>query len=278
MPNDYSTETIIEPGSWKLFGFRELWQYRELIYYLAWRDVKVKYRQAWIGVGWALAQPLFLVTVFTVFFAGALRLPPTSLPYPVFALSGLLVWNFFSSGLTSSSASMISHAGVIKKVYVPRLVIPISAILTSLFDVVFAFGVFIILLIGYQVPVDWRLVVYAWPLALISSIVGTLGPGLLFAALNVKYKDVRHAMPFATQALFFLTPVIYTVSIFESEWVTRVLSLNPIYASLYFLRLPIDHEVVSLSLVATSLASCSLVFFLGLAYFRRTERFFADLA
>ena len=277
MNQAFNEEYVIEPAG-KLVNWREIWQYRELFYFFTWRDIKVKYKQTFFGIAWALIQPLFLVLIFTLFFGKALHIPSGSLPYPVFAFSGLLIWTLFSSGLNNAGSSMVSNAAIIKKVYFPRLVIPVSAIITAAFDFVFGFVVFIVLLFVYQIPVRFVELLYAWPFAIVLALLGTLGPGSFLAAINVKYRDFRYAIPFIIQALFFLTPVIYPVSMLQHPWLKYMLSLNPMYAPVTLLRMPLVSETTDQTLLLISISSTLFFLFFGLFYFRKTEHYFADLA
>ena len=277
MNQAFNEEYVIEPAG-KLVNWREIWQYRELFYFFTWRDIKVKYKQTFFGIAWALIQPLFLVLIFTLFFGKALHIPSGSLPYPVFAFSGLLIWTLFSSGLNNAGSSMVSNAAIIKKVYFPRLVIPVSAIITAAFDFVFGFVVFIVLLFVYQIPVRFVELLYAWPFAIVLALLGTLGPGSFLAAINVKYRDFRYAIPFIIQALFFLTPVIYPVSMLQHPWLKYMLSLNPMYAPITLLRMPLVSETTDQTLLLISISSTLFFLVFGLFYFRKTEHYFADLA
>ena len=204
-------ERIIDADKRSLFNWAELWEYRELFYFFAWRDIKIKYKQTVLGFLWAILQPLAMMLIFTFFFGRALKIPSQHLPYPVFVFSGLLLWNLFAAGLTSASNSMINNANIIKKIYFPRLVIPVSAIFVAVFDFLMSFLLFLILLIYYRQHVSLH-ALWCWPLAILIGIVSTLGPGSLLSALNVKYRDFRYVIPFVVQVLFFLTPVIYPVS------------------------------------------------------------------
>ena len=223
-------EYIIKPESKFSFNGKELWQYRELFYFFTWRDVKIKYKQTTLGFLWAILQPLFMMTIFTLFFGKALNIPSQNLPYPVYVFSGLLIWNIFSSGLTSASNSMVSNASIIKKIYFPRLIIPVSSILVALFDFLMAFILFIGILVFYKQPVLWQ-ALFIWPLALVVSVMATLGLGCWLAALNVKYRDFRYVIPFLVQVLFFLTPVIYPISLLKYPILQYVLVCSPMYAA-----------------------------------------------
>lgn len=276
---DATIENVIEAENSRLLNLGELWHYRELLYFFTWRDVKIKYKQTVIGIFWAILQPIFMVAIFTVFFSSALKAPTSEIPYPLFAFSGLLMWNLFSSGLTNAGNSMIANAQIIKKVYFPRLVIPFAALVSSAFDFLMAFVVFVVMLLYYSIDVSWLQLLYLWPLSFLLAIVGTLGPGFLLSALNVKYRDFKYVIPFALQALFFLTPVIYSTSIFKQAWIQYVLALNPMYTAIHLFRQPLmPDQVMEPVLTLISITSTVFFFIIGIVYFKSTERYFADLA
>ncbi|MFY8035782.1 MAG: ABC transporter permease, partial [Cyclobacteriaceae bacterium] len=187
-------EYTIEPSEGRVLDWGELWRYRELFYFFTWRDIKIKYKQATLGFLWAILQPLFMMVIFTLFFGKALNIPSQNLPYPIYVFSGLLIWNLFSTGLTNASNSMVNNASIIKKIYFPRLIIPVSSILVALFDFLMAFILFVPILLFYQQSVSLSALVL-WPVALIIAIVATLGLGSWLAALNVKYRDFRYVIP-----------------------------------------------------------------------------------
>ncbi|MBY0434579.1 MAG: ABC transporter permease [Cyclobacteriaceae bacterium] len=272
-----SEEYVIEPANGGLLNLKEIVQYHELLYFFSLRDIMVKYKQTVLGVLWAVLQPLLLMLIFTMFVGRSLRFSSGDISYPVFAFSGLILWLAFSSGIINAGNSMIQNSQIIKKVYFPRLIIPMSAIIVSIIDFLVAFVVFIALLIFYQQNVGWSAILY-WPLALLLTIVASLGLGCLLAALNIKYRDFRYAIPFGIQALLFLSPVIYPVSILESDWMQYVLAVNPMYAAIILFRLPLTTVQPSLPLVYVSITSGLLLLIAGLTYFKRTETYFADLA
>jgi lipopolysaccharide transport system permease protein len=270
-------EYEIKPVSKLSLGLKELWEFRELFYFFTWRDIKVKYKQTALGVLWAILQPFLLMIVFTVFFAKGLKVPSDDIPYPVFVYSGLLLWNIFSSGLANASNSMVTNANIIKKIYFPRLIIPMSAILVALFDFLMACIIYIGLLLYNHQAVDPIIIVYL-RLGIIIATLTTFGMGAWFAALNVKYRDFRYVIPFLIQVLLFLTPVIYPVSIIKYDWAQRILSLNPLTGAIELLRSTITHVPVNLQTVFISFIVSFLLFLVGLFYFRKTEYYFADLA
>lgn len=270
-------EHIIDANQQNLFNAKELWAYRELFYFFTWRDIKIKYKQTFLGFLWAVLQPLLMMIVFTFFFGKALNIPSQNLPYPIFVFSGLLIWNMFSSGLVNASNSMVNNASIIKKIYFPRLIIPVSSVLVSLFDFVMAFFLFIPLIIFYQQSISWD-VIWSWPLSLLVTVIATLGPGSLLAALNVKYRDFRYVIPFLVQVLFFITPVIYPWSLLQYPLLKYIIVASPMYAAVELFRLPLTNAVVQWDLIGISAISAIAFLFAGLLYFKRTEDFFADFA
>lgn len=270
-------EYVIESGGSKLFHWKELWRYRELFYFFTWRDVKIKYKQTVLGFLWAVLQPLFMMLIFTFFFGKTLNIPSQNLPYPVYVFSGLLVWNMFSTGLTNASNSMVNNASIIKKIYFPRLIIPVSSILVALFDFLMAFVLFVVLLLYYQQPLSWMAIIL-WPAGLIITVIAALGMGSWLAALNVKYRDFRYVIPFLVQVLFFLTPVIYPVSMLKYPLLQYVLACSPMYAAIELFRMPLTGLYPETTLLTISLASGLILLIIGLIYFKRTEDFFADFA
>ena len=270
-------EFIVNAEKRALFDFEEIWNYKELFYFFTWRAIKIKYKQTVLGFLWAILQPLFMMVIFTFFFGRALNVPSQNLPYPVFVFSGLLLWNTFSAGLTNSANSMINNAQIIKKIYFPRIVIPVSSILVALFDFLMAFILFVPLLIFYQQPVAIS-AIWSWPVALFLCLLATMGPGTLLAALNVKYRDFRYVIPFLVQVLFFLTPVIYPVSVLKYPILQYSIALSPMYAVIELFRFPLTGADLHPLFLGISLSS-NLIFLLsGLVYFKRTEDFFADFA
>lgn len=270
-------EYIVDAERRKFFDFQEIWRYKELFYFFTWRDIKIKYKQTVLGFLWAVLQPLFMMIIFTLFFGRALNVPSQNLPYPIFVFSGLLLWNTFSSGLTNSANSMVSNAQIIKKIYFPRLVVPVSSILVALFDFLMAFILFILLLIFYQQKVSIT-AMWCWPSALVVCLIATMGPGTLLAALNVKYRDFRYVIPFLVQVLFFLTPVIYPVSVLKYPILQYIIVLSPMYAAIELFRQPLTGADIQSTFLIISLSSSFLVLFVGIFYFKRTEDFFADFA
>jgi len=219
-----------------------------------------------------------MMVILTFFIGKSMNMPSYYMGYPIFAFSGLILWTLFSSGITNAGNSMVSNAQIIKKIYFPRLVIPISSILVSVFDFLIAFIVLIGLILLFQQPVNVPKAVIYWPAGLVIAIMATFGPGCLLAALNVKYRDFRYVIPFLVQALLFLTPVIYPISIVSNSWLKYLLAINPMYAAITIFRMPMMKTVPDASMIWISLFSGAIFFLVGLTYFRKTEMYFADLA
>lgn len=271
-------EYEIKPKSKLSLGLEELWEFRELFYFFTWRDIKVKYKQAVLGIFWAILQPLFMTVIFSFLLGKAIDdQAHLTIPYPVFALSGMLLWGIFSGGMSNAANSMVTNANIIKKIYFPRLIIPISGVLVACVDFVMAFVVFIAALFWYQVPVSWAGLLLIPPAVVLASI-AAMGVGTFFAALNVKYRDVRYIIPFLVQALLFLTPVVYPVTITSNTIVQKLLQLNPMAGALELFRGVFRDHVINWETVGLSSISCAVFFIIGILYFRKTESYFADLA
>jgi lipopolysaccharide transport system permease protein len=270
-------EHTIDASSRKLFDWKELFYYKELFYFFTWRDIKVKYKQTLLGFVWTVLQPLLMTLVFTLSLGSKLHDPSQKLAYPVFVFTGMVIWTIFSSGLTNAANSMVTNAAIIKKIYFPRLIIPVSSILVALFDFFMAMVVFVAVLIFYQQPVSSMALIY-WPASLILTVMATLGPGCLLAAMNVKYRDFRYVIPFLVQFLFFLTPVMYSVSIVEYPILQKIIVLSPMYAAVELFRAPLSGTIPEMTNLTISLVSGFVFLLAGLIYFKRTEDFFADFA
>jgi len=268
---------IIKPPGRVSFNFNELWSYKELFYFLTWRDIKVKYKQTLIGFAWAVLQPLLMMVVFTLIFNKSLNIQTEGIAYPIFAYSGLLLWNIFSSGLTASANSMVDNAQIIKKIYFPRLIIPASSLLVALFDFLMAFIVYIGLLIYFQQGVTLQ---NSWAaiLGLLLTVITTLGLGTIVAALNVKYRDFRYIVPFIIQFLFFLNPVVYPTSIIRHPVLQYIIASNPISGAIELFRFGLLGQPINWTHIAISFASAIILLFIGLFTFRKMENYFADLA
>ena len=268
--------TIIEPSrGWVALKLGELWEYRELLYFLTWREVKVRYKQTALGAAWAIIQPLFTMLVFSLFFGRLAKVPSDGIPYPLFSLAGLIPWTFFANGLTLSSNSLVSSSNLISKVYFPRLTIPISAVLSGVID----FAISLVLLVGmmafyHRVP---TLRCVYLPLFVLLGFVTALGVGLWLSALNVEYRDVRYTVPFLTQFWMFATPIAYPASLLHGPWRT-LYGLNPMVGVVEGFRWALlgTNTAPGASIAASTLAAL-LILVGGAFYFRRMEKTFADI-
>ncbi len=274
--------TVIEPQG-RLAGprLREVWAYRELLYFLVWRDVKVRYKQTVLGAAWAILQPLATAAVFTIFFGRLAGIPSDGLPYPLFAYAGLLVWTFFAQGLAQSSASVVGSANLITKVYFPRLVIPFSAVLSGLLDLAIATPLLVVMMAYYRVWPGAAIV--AAPFVLALALLAVTGVGLWLSALNVEYRDVRFVVPFLVQLWLFVTPVIYPASVVTPRlerlglpgW---VLGLNPMAGVVEGFRwATLGTGAAPVSLLSASAVVALVLCVTGALYFRSVERSFADV-
>lgn len=271
-------EFEIKPQSKVNLGLKELWDYRELFYFFTWRDVKVKYKQTVLGFLWAILQPLFMTVVFTLFLGDSIsKKTDLTIPYPVFALSGMLLWGIFSGGMSNAANSMVANSNIIKKIYFPRLIIPISSILVALFDFFVSIIVFVILLFVYKVDINYYSLLYI-PLSILITCFSAMGVGTLLAALNIKYRDVRYIIPFLVQGLLFLTPVLYPMNISSNSTAQFILKLNPMSGALELMRGMFVGYEIDMSSVLIGTLSSFVLFVTGIVYFRKTESYFADLA
>ncbi len=269
---------IIEPKNKFSLGFKELAAYKELFYFFTWRDIKVRYKQATLGFLWAVIQPLSMMLLFTLVFSKGLKVQSDGVPYPIFAYSGLLVWNIFSSGLQNSANSMVNNAPIIKKIYFPRLIIPISSILVAVFDFIMSLMIFVVLIFIYGQQSHFLSMLFYLPLAIILTIVTTFGLGTFLASLNVKYRDFQYTVPFLIQFLLFINPVVYSTSIFKQVWVQRLIAINPMSSAIALSRKAFTNIPIQPDLLCISLISALFLLVLGIYTFRKTEAYFADLA
>lgn len=272
-------EYEIKPKGKLNLGLKELWEYRELFFFFTWRDIKVKYKQAVLGIAWVVLQPIIMTFLFVYFFGskfGGNTDGSVSIPYPVFVLSGLIMWTMFSGALNSAGNSMVSNANIIKKIYFPRLIIPISSVLTSIFDLVFGIIILIITLLFFDTGLNPSSL-YLWPFAIIAASIAAIGTGTFLAALNVKYRDFRYILPFLLQVMLFVSPVIYPISN-NSGVFGYVLKINPVSAAIELFRGGIGQSSINTEVVLISLGSSLIFFIIGLFYFRKTEAYFADIA
>lgn len=257
-----------------LFDLRQLWVYRELLYFLIWRDIKIRYKQTVLGAGWAIIQPLFAMLLFTLFFGRLARIPSDGVPYPLFAYAGLLPWTFFANALTSSGNSLVGSSSLITKVYFPRVIIPGAAVLAGLLDFVIAFLLLIPMLIYYRIAVTWNLLLL--PLFICLATFLALGVGMWLSALNVKYRDIRYALPFLIQLWLFASPVIYPTSIMPERW-RWVLALNPMTGIIEGFRASLFGGKLDALPTLTSAALTIAILIVSFVAFQRVEDSFADI-
>jgi lipopolysaccharide transport system permease protein len=269
-------ELVIRPRRALRIDWAELWAYRELFFFFAWRDVKVRYQQTVIGAAWAVIQPFLTMVVFTVFFNRVAGIKSGSIPYPIFSFTGLLFWQFFTTAVTSASASLTANAQIVSKIYFPRLIAPVSATLVSLVDFACSFVVFIALMAYYGIEPGAVGIAMLIP-ALLVSFITVAGLGTYLAALNVTYRDVRYAVPFFIQILLFVTPVIYPTNLVP-ESLRWFLYLNPMAGVISMIRAGFLGEApIPWGPFGVSTVSAIALAVVGLLYFRRTERTFADV-
>jgi lipopolysaccharide transport system permease protein len=268
--------TIIRPSrGWISLNLRDLWEYRELLYFLTWRDVKVRYKQTLLGAAWAIIQPTFTMVVFSLFFGKLAHMPSDDIPYPIFSYAALVPWTFFANGLGQASNSLVASANLIRKVYFPRLVVPISAVISGGVDFALAFLVLLGMMLFYGI-VPTAAVVWL-PLLLLLALVTSLGVGLWLTAMNVQFRDVRYTVPFLIQAWMFATPIAYPSSLLEEPWRTMY-GVNPMAGVVEGFRwalLGTDTPPGPIVLVSALVAVVLLIS--GAYYFRRMERTFADV-
>lgn len=267
---------IIEAGRTERHYWKDLWRYRELFYFLAWRDILVRYKQTAIGVAWALLRPFLTMVVFTMVFSKLAKLPSDNVPYPILVFAALLPWQFFANAFTEAGNSLISNANMISKVYFPRLVIPTSAVIVSFVDFLISGVILVALMAWYSYLPDWRIVTL--PFFILIAFAAAMGAGLWIAALNVKYRDFRYIVPFVVQLGLYISPVGFSSAIVPEQW--RLLySLNPMVGVIDGFRWAIlggntplywPGFLLSLTLVA-------VIFITGVFYFRKTEKSFADV-
>lgn len=268
----------IKPQSGFQLNLKEFWSYRELLYFFTWRDIKIKYKQTFFGVLWVVLQPLLMMVIFTAFFGRILSAHSGNIDYRVFVFAGLMLWNVFATGIAGAGNSMVTNANIIKKIYFPRLIIPFSAVLVSLFDFLFTLILFAGLLLYCNVTPDFGKLFIFLPLALLITALTTLGLGIFLSALNVKYRDFRYVIPFLIQSLLFVTPVIYPLAMIKNEFIKTLLTLNPMAAALDVFRASLTHTEINIQVVVTGFCISLALFTFGIITFRKTEAYFADIA
>lgn len=267
---------VIEPGKgWVSLKLNELWVYRELLYFLTWRDIKVRYKQTALGAAWAIIQPLFTMLVFSVFFGRLAKIPSDGIPYPIFSFAALVPWTFFANGLSQASNSLVGNSNLLTKVYFPRLVIPISTVISGFIDFALSFAVLLLMMVYYgKVP---TLNVIWLPFFLLLALITALGVGLWMSALNVEYRDVRYVVPFITQFWMLATPIAYPSTMLSEPWRT-VYGLNPMVGVIEGFRWALLGSGTGPgAMTAVSTVVSILALITGAFYFKRMERNFADI-
>lgn len=267
---------LIEPGRAERNYWRDLWRFRELFYYLAWRDIIVRYKQTLVGVAWAVLRPFLTMVVFTLVFGKLAKLPAGNAPYPILVFSALLPWLFFASAFAEAANSLVANANMISKVFFPRLIVPVSAVIVSFVDFLISFCILICLMLWYGYSPDWHIMVL--PLFILMVFAVAVGCGLWMAALNVKYRDFRYIVPFLVQIGLYISPVGFSSAVVPEGW--RLLYyLNPLVGVIDGFRWAIlrGEQSIYLPGLLLSIVLIGVLFFVGIAYFRKVERTFADV-
>ncbi len=271
-----SSTTVIRPKRlFHLSDLKEIWDYRELFYFFSWRDLKIRYKQTAIGVAWSILQPFITMVVFSVFFGKLIGIPSDGVPYPIFVYTGLLFWHFFSDALSETSTALVANKMIITKVYFPRVILPISSVVTKFIDFLIASTILVGMMIyyGYTPNLGGLLII---PVLLVLTFMPAIGLGLFLSAANVKYRDVRYVLPFFVQLLLFITPVIYPASIAGPY--SKLLALNPMMGVIQSARAALlGTTPLNWTLLLMSFCISLILVIVGLIYFKKTERYFADI-
>ena len=275
MPSDSHVIVVKPSKGWISLKLRDLWEYRELLYFLTWRDIKVRYKQTVLGAAWAIIQPFFTMVVFSLFFGKLAKVPSDGIPYPIFAYAALVPWTFFANGLSQSSNSLVDNANMLKKVYFPRLVVPLSSVISGVVDFILAFTVLLGMMLFYGIYPTIHVI---WlPFLLLLTLTTSLGVGLWLSAMNVQFRDVRYTVPFLTQFWLFATPIAYPSSLLSEPWRT-LYGINPMVGVVEGFRwalLGTDTAPGPIILISSLVALALLVS--GCFFFRRMEKTFADV-
>jgi len=270
-----SVVRIAPVRGWISVNFSELWEYRELLYFLTWRDIKVRYKQTILGASWAIIQPFFMMVVFSLFFGKLAKMPSDGIPYPIFAYAALVPWTFFANALAQSSNSLVASANLLKKVYFPRLVIPIASVISGAVDFALAFVVLIAMMLYYGFVPTANII---WlPFLFLMVVITALGVGLWLSAMNVQFRDVRYTIPFLTQFWMFATPIVYPSSLLSEPWRT-VYGLNPMVGVVEGFRWALlGTDTAPGAVIIVSFLASVMLLISGALYFRRLEKSFADV-
>jgi lipopolysaccharide transport system permease protein len=272
----HATVVCIEPSrGWTSLRLADVWEYRELLYFLVWRDIKVRYKQTVLGAGWAVLQPFFTMVIFSIFFGRLAKMPSDGVPYPIFAYAALVPWTFFANGLMQAVNSVVGGSSLIKKVYFPRIILPVASVMSGIVDLVFAFAVLVGMALYYGVLPSWRIVTL--PVFVAMAIMAALSVALWLSALNVQFRDIRYIAPFIVQVWLFSTPVAYPSSLLSEPWRT-VYGLNPMVGVVEGFRWALLGTGTGPGpMIVVSSLVCLALLLGGAFYFRRVERTFADV-
>ncbi|HOS82940.1 MAG TPA: ABC transporter permease [Methanolinea sp.] len=273
-PDDLPVTIITPPKKWVPIDFKELWEYRELLYIFTWRDVKLRYKQTALGAAWAIIQPLFAMVIFTVIFGGFAKIPSEGVPYPLFSLAALLPWTLFAEGLSRSTLSMVQNQNILTKVYFPRLIMPLSGILSPLVDFCVSFSILVVMMAyyGFMPTVN----VIFLPLFILFAVLTSLSVGIWLSALNVMYRDFQYTVPFLVQIWLYASPVVYPSSLLPEKW--QVLyGLNPMAGVIEGFRWALLGTNPPGAMMGVSLAVVLALLVAGIFYFRRVEQYYADI-
>lgn len=273
-PPQVPTLVIRPPRKWVPIDLSELWQYRELLYFFVWRDVKIRYKQTGLGVAWAVIQPLFTMVIFSVIFGGFAKIPSDGLPYPLFTLAALLPWQLFSEGMTRSTTSMVSNASIMTKVYFPRLIMPIAGILSPIVDFIVAIGI-LVLMMAYYGFVPTINVVFL-PAFVLLALATSLGVGLWLSALNVQYRDFQYTVPFLIQVWLYASPVVYSTSLVPAQY-QLLYGLNPMAGVIEGFRWALLGTAPPSGVIGLSVVVVLVLLVSGAFYFKKMEQYFADI-
>lgn len=267
---------IVPSKGWVNLRLRELWEFRELLYFLTWRDIKVRYKQTVLGASWAILQPFMTMVVFTLFFGNLAKIPSDGVPYPIFSFAAVVPWTFFANSVTLSSNSLVGSAQLIKKIFFPRLVVPIAAVLGNAVDFLLAFAILVVMMLYYHI---WPTAAMIWiPLFTLLAFVTALGVGLWLSALNVEYRDIRYAVPFLTQLWQFASPVAYSSTLIKNDLLRTLYGLNPMVGVIGGFRWALLGTATAPGpMLGVSAAVAVVLLITGAFYFRRMERNFADV-
>ncbi len=277
-PKQQSNNVVIriEPTiGWASLNLKELWEFRELLYFFTWRDIKVRYKQTVLGASWAILQPFFAMVIFSVIFGKMAKMPSDGIPYPIFSYAALVPWMFFANGVNKASASLVGNQNLLKKVFFPRVALPISATLAGFVDFLLAFSVLLIMMVYYGIAPTLNVV---WlPLLLVLIVVTSLGVSFWFAAMNVQFRDVKYVLPFFVQTWMFITPVVYPTSLIKDSFWQTVYALNPMVGVIEGFRWALlGTDTAPGPLIALSALVGIMLLVSGAFYFRRMEKTFAD--